>query len=277
MECGSAAAAFPCAAEANTGAFDDSGAQGKAAASPPHSIDMRGATLSFVTYVEIQPSEVLRPWVECFWRVTGAVGEQRILPDGCADLVFDRANGEAIVVGTMTKPLLFTSRPESELLGVRFLPGRAAAFLRIPLAEITDARVPLADVWKGWNRDDLDVATLETELRRRLVLDRDLRVDQAIACLIETGGAARVSNVAREAGLTRQHLARQFLFHVGVSPKVFARVVRFRRVLDTAQKSREVDWADLAAEHGYYDQSHLIGEFRELAGTTPSVFQISNR
>ena len=228
-------------------------------------------------YAESLPSESLRPWIECFWSVTDAEGEQRILPDGCADLVFDRTSGEATVVGTMTKPLLFTARAGSHFFGVRFRPGRAAAFLRLPLAEITDAIVPLADVWKGWSGEVLDIPTLEAELVRRLVPDRDLRVDQAVARIVASAGAVPVQAIARETGLTRQHLARQFRHHVGVSPKTLARVLRFRRVVDTAQKSGEIEWADVAAEHGYYDQSHLIAEFRELAGTTPSAFHFSNR
>ncbi|HKR62125.1 MAG TPA: DUF6597 domain-containing transcriptional factor [Thermoanaerobaculia bacterium] len=227
-------------------------------------------------YVAIVPSPALQPWVECFWTVRGEpAGERRILPDGCADLVFDRADGAAIAVGTMTKPLLFTSRAGADYLGVRFHPGRAAAFLRMTLAEITDARVPLADVWKGWRDDRYDVAMLERELLRRLVPERDRRVDVAIARIMTSGGNARVEDVAAEAGVTRQHLARQFLHHVGVSPKTFARVMRFRRVLERTQA--DADWADVAAEHGYYDQSHLIAEFRELAGTTPAAFHFSNR
>lgn len=229
-------------------------------------------------YREIAPSPALRPWVECFWSVSGEpAGSRRILPDGCADLVFEPRGGEAMVVGTMTTALLLDSPADAEFMGVRFHPGRAAAFLRIPLAEITDARVPLADVWKGWSHEHPDVAALEAELLRRLAPERDRRVDQAIARIVTSGGTARVEDLARETGLTRQHLARQFLHHVGVSPKTFARVMRFRRVVDAAAHEGDLDWAEVAADHGYYDQSHLIAEFRDLAGTTPTAFHFSNR
>jgi AraC-like DNA-binding protein len=231
-----------------------------------------------VTYVEIAPTAALRPWVECFWSRRdrgGAPREQRVLPDGCADLVFDLADGEGEAVGTMTKPLIFTAGGASEFLGVRFRPGRAAAFLRIPLAEITDARVPLRDLWRRDLTDELlsiedRVGFLEAELLRRLAPDRDARVDAAIERII--AGADRVETIAEEIGISRQHLARQFQHHVGVSPKTFARVMRFRRVLASAKG----DWADVAARHGYYDQSHLIADFRELAGETPGSFHFSN-
>lgn len=232
-----------------------------------------------MSYREILPSDALRPWVECFWKREDELpgSEVRVLPDGCADVIFDLSSGNGLVVGTMTKPLLYQPRGRSQLIGVRFRPGRAAAFLRIPLADITDARVPLGEVWKGFTRELFDVAEMEAELLRRLDPDRDRRIDHAIARLVSSGGKARVDAVAEEAGLSRQHLARQFLHHVGVSPKTFARVVRFRNVIETLPSRDEVDWADVALEHGYYDQSHLISDFRELGGVTPSSFHFSNR
>jgi AraC-like DNA-binding protein len=230
-----------------------------------------------VPYHEIEPAPALRPWVECFWSRTddASPDEHRVLPDGCADLIFDLRDGESAVIGTMTRPLLVRADARSALLGIRFRPGRAAAFLRLPLAELTDARVPLRDVWKNWD-GRVDMASLESELLRRLDPDRDRRVDAAVDRIIASGGAARIAELASEIGISRQHLARQFLHHVGISPKAFARVMRFRRVIERLGHREEVEWADVALEHGYYDQSHLIADFRELAGTTPS-FHFSNR
>jgi len=237
-----------------------------------------------VPYLELQPTAALRPWVECFWtrNEDAPSGVQRVLPDGCADLVFDLKDGESSVVGTMTKPLVLPLSGPFDFLGVRFRPGRAAAFLRMPLAEITDARVPLGAIWKGWSDGVLErrasdlIASLESELLRRLDPDRDRRVDAAVARIVNGAGSVRIDELAREIGISRQHLARQFLHHVGVSPKTFARVMRFRRVTDSLDTS-DVDWADVAAEHGFYDQAHLIADFRELAGTTPNAFHFSNR
>ena len=242
-----------------------------------------------MAYIEHTPSVALRPWVECFWTRSDDApsGEHRVLPDGCADLVFDLSAGESAAVGTMTKPLVVPPGGSYEFVGVRFRPGRAAAFLRMPLAEITDARVPLRDIWKNWSDGVLAlrttelIARLESELLRRLDPDRDRRVDEAIARIVASGGTLRIEPLAREIGISRQHLARQFLHHVGVSPKTFARVMRFRRVWSAAAAAAAFtatpNWADVALANGFYDQSHLIAEFRELAGTTPDAFHFSNR
>ena len=235
-----------------------------------------------MTYVEHAPSAALIPWVECFWTRTESAPSEghRILPDGCADLVFDLTDGESAVVGTMTRPLMLPPGGPSSMIGVRFNPGRAAAFLRIPLAEITDAHVPLGAIWKGWSDGVLErpdfIARLEIELLRRLDPERDRRVDAAVARIVAANGNVRIDPLAREIGISRQHLARQFLHHVGVSPKTFARVMRFRRLTDS-MNARTEGWAEVALDHGFYDQSHLIAEFRELAGTTPDAFQFSNR
>jgi AraC-like DNA-binding protein len=83
------------------------------------------------------------------------------------------------------------------------------------------------------------------------------------------GGRIDISRLAAALGVTRQHLARRFAAHVGVTPKMFCRVVRLWQVLRSPRSGR-VNWAALAADLGYSDQSHLVSEFRSLTGLTPS-------
>jgi AraC-like DNA-binding protein len=230
---------------------------------------------------EFAPSARLAPWVEAFWTRDAFSSDtavtQRVLPDGCADVVF--ADGAAIAIGTMTSPLVLTETRAPALLGVRFRPGRAP--LGVPLAEITDARVPLADLWPGDSLGER-VAEASTTARRIDIIEDallarageaiDEQIDYAVDCLAR---GASVEQVARELGVTRQHLRRRFLDRVGVGPKTFARVARFRRVLDAARRGRRPEWAGIAADLGYADQSHLIAEFREFAGSTPVPFLLS--
>lgn len=80
---------------------------------------------------------------------------------------------------------------------------------------------------------------------------------------------ARVSDVAGELGVSERHLRRLFRDRIGMSPKAFARLARFHRALRAARGAD--NWAAIAAEAGYYDQAHLIAEFRAIAGVTPSA------
>lgn len=84
--------------------------------------------------------------------------------------------------------------------------------------------------------------------------------------------SANVNAVACDLGMSERHFRRVFHQAVGVSPKMFAKLTRFHRALNAARQKSEKDWASIAAAAGYYDQAHLIAEFRALAGETPRAF-----
>jgi AraC-like DNA-binding protein len=223
--------------------------------------------------------------VVCFWTrpafgPLGAPVIQRVLPDGCADIIFD-STATAFAVGTMTTALVLRMHAGPELLGVRFRPGRAYPFFRMPLAAVTDQRVDLPALWGkdasgiaervAMQRSvETRIAVIEAELLRRLG-EHDPRVDAAVGWIARSGGRVPIEWIANEIGISRQHLSRRFLQHVGVSPKTFARVMRFESLMRAARTSTR-DWGALAADHGYFDQAHLIADFRELAGSTPVPF-----
>jgi transcriptional regulator GlxA family with amidase domain len=82
---------------------------------------------------------------------------------------------------------------------------------------------------------------------------------------------ANVSSVAADLGVSERHLRRVFRKAVGMSPKGFARLARFRHALRMVREDSRLSWATIAAAAGYYDQAHLIEEFRAIAGVTPRV------
>ncbi|HEX9163655.1 MAG TPA: DUF6597 domain-containing transcriptional factor [Thermoanaerobaculia bacterium] len=219
-------------------------------------------------YSESRPGTSLRPWVAAVWHSKVDGGSMAVLPDGCADLLLDLERESVSVVGTMTKPVVVSPEDRRNLLGVRFRPGRLATILGIPLRELTDAVVPLRNVSR---RLELHAGSIEADLMR-LVTDGDRRVDAAVQAIIRSGGTCDVERLADTIGVTRQHLARLFAHHIGVPPKMFARIIRFRYAL---QLGRQQPWADVAARLRYVDQSHLIADFREFSGTTPVPFFLS--
>jgi len=224
-----------------------------------------------MTIHEIAPSPELAEFVDAYWwSDEDSSGTVRILPDGCADIVFDPKG--AFVVGAMTRPLRIDAAESVGAFGIRFRPGRAAVALRTPLTLLTDARVPLRDVTKSFPTIDR-LEAIEDTLRLVLAEAKaDPRVDAAVEAIIRSGGRVSIESVAEVSGVSRQHLARAFAHHVGVTPKTFARVMRFRRAIELG---RQQQWADVAVELGYFDQSHLIADFREFAGETPVPFFLS--
>jgi AraC-like DNA-binding protein len=244
-----------------------------------------------MSVTEYPPPAGLAPFVDAFWsraagQLPGAVGPQRILPDGCLDIVVGPRH--AIVVGAMTRPIVVPPADGAGMIGVRFRPGMATAFLRIPAAALTDDRAPLEAVWPDGEEvadhvgsalgTDRAIARLAETLSSRLSCIATVPPDllAAVERIIARGGRTDVSRLAASLGVTRQHLARRFAAHVGVPPKTFCRVVRLWKVLRSTTGGR-VNWAGLAADLGYSDQSHLVADFRSLTGLTPSRWVASRR
>jgi AraC-like DNA-binding protein len=118
-------------------------------------------------------------------------------------------------------------------------------------------------------------ALLDAVLARRLAAARDPSPDvmQAWRRLRETNGRLPVNRLAAELRCSRRHLSGRFREQIGVTPKAAARVIRFHHALDRLRVEGGGRWAEIAAECGYYDQSHLHRDFRAYAGLTPGEME----
>jgi transcriptional regulator GlxA family with amidase domain len=90
--------------------------------------------------------------------------------------------------------------------------------------------------------------------------------------LVATGGAVPIGQLATEVVWSHRHLIVRFRQQVGLAPKTAARLVRFEAVLRRLDERRPLDWGQVAIAAGYADQAHLIRDFRQFAGTTPTKF-----
>lgn len=250
-------------------------------------------------YEEIPPHPLLRRYVACLWRSGSPGGGQagathRVLPDNCIDILWQDSGRPAFAVGMMTRAIHVPLASPVRTVAVRFKPGAAGLFLGVPLHELTDLDVAvtefralgdverLADVlWRDGLDDAGRLRLIEQHLLSRLqhTAPAATLVNAALAALDHSGGALRIESLVEQLGISRQHLAAQFRSHVGLSPKLYARILRFRRATDAlGQPSLSAfDWAQLALDCGYFDQSHLIRDFREFADSTPEGFHLSNR
>ena len=246
-----------------------------------------------MSYREIAPTPALRRYVRCFWVARATVVDvaearpQRVLPDGCMDIILARRGTERdgreafalTAVGAMTRFLDATALPLR--LGVRFEPGMGAAFFGAHAPSLTDAEVPLGEFW-GEEEERLlsalthssstsgRIRTLERFLIHRLDAARvpDPDVQSIVERIRATRGQLAVADLVRSLRWSDRHLRRRFRSTVGVGPKTFARIVRLQEAVRRASAA-PIGWADVAAEAGYYDQAHMIAEFRALAGRTP--------
>jgi transcriptional regulator GlxA family with amidase domain len=112
--------------------------------------------------------------------------------------------------------------------------------------------------------------------RRRTAPPPDATTHQAVRLVLRARGRQRIGALAAGLNLSPRRLERHFLAHVGMSPKLFSRLVRFDRAVRGLRVRGATSWADFAVAHGYTDQAHFINEFREFAGVPPVEFEREN-
>lgn len=250
-----------------------------------------------------RPRAALAPFVRglVHYAAPGAAGWETRVPDGCAQLVVnldaDRTAstdalggrvheaGAAALAGSYAGPVLLDSAQLRSVVCVAFHPGGTLPFFA-PLA--ADLAVPLLDLGDLWGRDGATLAermraaatpaamldVVETALLDHLL--RPLRPDPlvaAAACALDRGEA--VAAVGERLGTSGRLLRRRFTETTGLAPKRFARTRRMQRLLTAvAGAGGPVDWARAAGEFGFYDQPHLIHEFRAFTGRTPQAYRV---
>ncbi len=160
--------------------------------------------------------------------------------------------------------------------------GASQAVLGVPASAIAGNVLALDELWGeaavqrlldrliGVSDATEAVALMESAIAERLTLAETSNIQAPLALrAAERLVSVNVSAVAVELGMSERHLRRVFRDAVGMSPKEFSRLARFRRALRVAREDSHLSWATIAAETGYYDQAHLIEEFRTIANVTP--------
>jgi AraC-like DNA-binding protein len=246
------------------------------------------AVMTATGYRERMPSPDLAADVACTW--TGHIGDSgdpytdRVLPDGCVDVIWDGTR--LLVAGPDTGPVPIRSAPDTTFVGIRLRPGRAAGVIGRPTSDIRDQRPDLAELWGPMRTDRLVTevaeapdtttveAVLERAVRRRLATapTPDRVIDALVATLRSRPptGPGLVATLATDLGVSERSLHRRCSAAVGYGPKILDRVLRFRRALALMESNATAGLGALAAAAGYADQAHLTRECRRMSGQTPS-------
>lgn len=233
--------------------------------------------------------ELATPHVESVWYARGRIGyrRERIAPTGSS--VGGVVLGDPIrqndflavtgfLIGPHDRPIVNEPLGETFCLGVVTTPvGCRAAFgvdpgpLRGRVVDWPHAAV-LREAATGTPEELLDLVTpppVEPD-------PRTSRVAAAVDAL--TADPTRpIADIALEAGVSHGHLDREFLRVVGLGPRVLARILRVRSLLDRIDVYGQVEWQEHAATLGWFDQAHLIRDFKRHTGVTPSEYQAAQR
>ncbi len=255
-------------------------------------------------YLESMPSPRLARFVKRFWSLEyplkeGGDSPEPVVPDGCIEIVFNLSDRfrrchvdgsietqpSCLVAGQIQNHIIIAPSGSVRLFGIRFRPDGAFPFFSFEMSELVDLIEPLDSFW-GRSAFDFEdrlrcCSTFGQQIliAENLLLDRmsdrpttDLMLERIVDQITSSGGLFRISNVARMMGLSERALERRFKRYIGLTPKGFSRIVRFQRVLRAMETGASEGFLDAVHQFGYYDQSHLISDFRQYAGMTPTAF-----
>jgi methylphosphotriester-DNA--protein-cysteine methyltransferase len=190
------------------------------------------------------------------------------------------------IIGPRLESYRIPVLPNSTYIGVRFLPGATGAAIGVEGSKLRDY-VGLLDMvapglafgFRGSLRPATTLNEAVPELSavvRQWSAGRtppDEIVQAAVAAISMSAGTARVAQITEKIGLSERQFLRRFQKAVGLTPKQFARVVRFRAAaVDVAMRDAK-NWGEVAAQRGYSDQSHLVRDFAQILGMTPTEFK----
>jgi AraC-like DNA-binding protein len=190
------------------------------------------------------------------------------------------------IFGPMTTPKRIRTLGRMEVLGVCFRPARAYPFISYPAGELANRCIRTDDILdsealqiverrlKDYRTTDERVKILDLHFLHRLEkgVSKDFST-AAAADRIETNrGRVSIYNLAKSVGRSSRQLERRFKERVGMSPKQLCRNVRFKSVFQHLASSRRDLFALTSMDCGYYDQSHMIKDFKHYTGTSPAAF-----
>lgn len=251
-----------------------------------------------------QPDQALSPFVKQYWALgnvmpRGLNHTQRIIPTGLMELTIylgdkpvssDRVSvtsETSLLSGQQKTPYDLVVAGTVTVFSITFHPQGAQVFFNLPMEELYDQTISLRSIQKDF------VDQVETELyeaasfvERVGIMDRFLwrlltknglpeaqpRLADSLTRIDQSLGMVSISTLARKACLSRKQYERIFKANIGVSPKRFLRIIRLQHALFKKQLNPNMSLTELAYDCGYYDQSHMINDFRLLTGMSPRQY-----
>ncbi len=251
-------------------------------------------------YSETKPHGFSEHFVKLYWelayRRNEMSGPEPVLPNGCVEIIFDfrerfmtyrsgalaEIQPRSIVAGQLTSRLMIGPSGETDMFGVRLRYESAFSLLGISMFEIRDQIVDLHDVIGAVENELFEKLAAAVGLDERVAIfekylfalnTRPVSTELAacVSVLRSTNGAKQIAHCAANLRWSERRLERTFNEQIGLSPKLFARIIRFQSLLANAAKDRS-SLLDHTFAAGYYDQSHMIRDFRNFAGVTPMEY-----
>lgn len=258
-------------------------------------------------YQVYEPQQKLERYVKYYWTLRNdddlvPHSRERVFPDGCIELIFNYAdpmrifeNDEGviqprnIVHGQLKKFIELESTGRIGLFCARFHAAGFQPFVDLEVSDLTDRSMTIQEIWgeEGkWLESEMQsahttearISIVESFLLRRLEKSKKTHPEISLCVddIIASGGEMTIDALSEKYHIGKRHLERKFLSTVGLSQKLFARIVRFNNALQMIANKDFSTFTHVAHEGGFYDQAHFIRDFKDFTGLNPKQYFSEN-
>lgn len=246
-----------------------------------------------LNFIEVIPKGYLSKYIYSYWKLdcdyelTNSF-DINIIPNGCVDLMFNKNASQYVYIwGASRKAFKEKILSSPDIFGIRFLPSQINRFFKLPFEDIHKNPIRFNRLMK---REFLEleeklfsVATfperikvMEDYLKKQLLQNKfniNYNLLNAIYRVLKSKGNLRMEDISNEISLSCRYTRKLFKEQLGITPKEFAKIIRFQNAYKTLLEASNCKLIDLALENGYFDQAHFIKEFKNYAGVTPTKYK----
>lgn len=256
-------------------------------------------------YKQIEPLPSLATLIDCYWIIESDDSSPRvekIIPDGYPEIILHYGDpyrikiglhwedqAHALLAGQITDHFFLESTGRSGMVGIKLKPAAVTRLFGVSMDTLTNAVVYIKDFIPEYDYNRLNeirvmanhdaiIDALNTLFSRMEVesSEQSELVEKAIDLIITSKGMMPIGDIQATIDVNERKLERLFQRYVGLSAKLYARIIRFSTIFQLKRDGRD-SWADLVFEAGFYDQSHFIKNFKEFTGEDPSSYLFENQ
>lgn len=253
-----------------------------------------------MVFKSYQPSPILKPFVQCYLETDNHNNKQpgayTLFPNGLSGIFFNFGRGHLLIkekhkvppvsiFGQIDRHFTATHKPGFYSLGVLMKPTALGHLLREDMAQftntITDGTLLISDIQSLHNQLANasgirgKIRLLETYFAKLLPTARPTLATEVLTWL-EQPHTVSVEKIAERLKVSQRHLETQFKHQIGLSPKTYAIIMRFKRMEHLLRSQTSVNWQKMTFASEYHDQNHFIKDFKRFTGQTPGSYLLKN-
>jgi len=236
------------------------------------------------------------PYVDCYWVIESDASPnqdiEKIIPDGFIEIIYHygdtyrisltgdwKEQNDKLFAGQIDKHFYIENDGRTGMIGIKLRPETATLMFGIDMSQHTNqvtsiANIPaleeVANLFKDREYNKI-IDNVEGYLINRISEIEPHPIQRAIDLVFEENGMTTVQQISKELNFSQRQLERYFKKFIGLSPKLYMRIIRFNYIFELI-KNKDTNWQDLVFESGYYDQSHFIKNFQEFTGEDPTKY-----